>query len=76
MFLATIKDTLLPTKVIIKKATEAGIIGRKNDLYFMRDDNSPLCEAGEDSTLNNAARYLNSPKHQELLYMIEARIKQ
>jgi len=75
IFLNMIKDPLLPTKVIIRKAVEAGLIGKKNDLYFLRADNSPLCEMNEESTLNNAARFLSSPKRQELLFMLEAKIK-
>ncbi len=75
LFLAAIRDELLPTKVLIKKSIEAGLIGKKNDLYFLRSDNSPLCEIDEESTLNNAARYLNNPKRQELLFHLEAKTK-
>lgn len=75
LFLSTIKDSLLPTKVLIKKSVEAGLIGKKNNCYFLRADNSPLCEMNEESTLNNAARYLNAPKHQELLFMLQAKTK-
>lgn len=75
MFLSAVKDPLLPTKVVIRKGVEAGLIGKKNDLYFLRADNTPLCEMNEESTLNNAARYLNSPKRQELLFMLQAKLK-
>lgn len=75
LFLSTIKDQLLPTKVLIKKSVEAGLIGKKNDCYFLREDNSPLCEMNEESTLNNAAKFLNSPKRQELLFMLQAKLK-
>lgn len=74
LFLSTITDELLPAKVLIKKAVDAGIIGRKNDAYYLRKDNTPLCEIGEDSTLNNAARYLTNIKHQTLKYSIEAQL--
>lgn len=72
-FLNTIKDVLLPAKVLIKRGVEAGIITRRNDLYYY--DGSPMCEMGEDSTLTNAAKYLTSVKRQELKYTIEARLK-
>lgn len=75
-FLATVQDELLPTKVLIKKCVDAGIIGKKNDAYYLREDNSPLCEIGQDSTLNNAARYISSVKRQELKYSLEARLKE
>ena len=76
LFLSTIKDELLPAKVLIKKAVEAGLIGKKNDTYYLREDGSPLCEMNEESTLNNAARYITSIKRQELKYSLEAKIKQ
>lgn len=74
-FLRTIKDELLPYKVLIRKCIEAGLISKKNDAYYLRKDGTPLCEMGEDSTLNNAARYLSSIKRQELKYMLEASLK-
>lgn len=73
-FLNTIKDVFLPAKVLIKRGVEAGIITRRNDLYYY--DGSPMCEMGEDSTLTNAAKYLTSVKRQELKYTIEARLKE
>jgi len=75
LFLQAVKDTLLPTKVLIKKSVEAGLIGTRNNLYYLKQDGSPLCEIGEESTLNNAARYLNAPKRQELLFMLQAKVK-
>ena len=75
-FLSTIKDELLPAKVLIKKSVEAGLIGKKNDAYYLRQDGSPLCEMNEESTLNNAARYISSVKRQELKYMLEAKVKE
>ena len=76
LFLSTIKDELLPAKVLIKKCVEAGLIGKKNDAYYLREDGSPLCEMNEESTLNNAAKYLSSIKRQDLKYMLEAKVKE
>lgn len=75
-FLSTVTDELLPVKVLIKKCVEHGLIGKKNDTYYLREDNSPLCELGEESTLNTAARYIASVKHQELKYSLEAKLKE
>lgn len=72
-FLQTIKDGLLPAKVLVKKAVEAGLVTRRNDLYYY--EGSPMCEAGEDSTLTNAAKYVTNIKRQELKYSLEARLK-
>ena len=76
MFLSVVKDELLPIKVLIKKSIEAGLIGKKNDTYYLRQDGSPLCEMGEESTLNNAAKYLASVKHQDLKFLLEAKVKE
>lgn len=75
-FLATATDELLPVKVLIRKCVEAGLIGKKNDAYYLKEDNSPLCEINEDSTLNNAARFLSSVKRQNLKFSLEAKLKQ
>ena len=75
-FYNIIKDELLPAKILIKKCVEAGLIGRKNDTYYLKQDNSPLCEMNEESTLNNAARYISSIKRQDLKYLLEAKLKE
>lgn len=75
LFLKVITDPLLSTKVLIKKAIAANIIANRGNQLYMRSDNSPLCEANEEPTLNIAANYLNSPKHQELKFSIEAKLK-
>ena len=72
-FLQTINDVLLPAKVLIKRAVEAGIVTRRNDLYYY--EGNPMCDDGEDSTLTNAARYLTNIKRQELKYSFEAKLK-
>ena len=76
MFLTIVKDELLPTKVLIKKAIEAGIISRRGDYLYLREDNSPLCEMNQEPTFNIAAAYLAAPKHQELKFSIEAKVKE
>lgn len=75
-FYTVITDEYLPAKVLIKKAVEAGLVGTKNNTYYLRKDGSPLCEMNEESTLNNAAKYISSIKHQELKYMLEAQLKE
>lgn len=75
-FLKVITDKLLPTKVLIKQAIKAGVIAVRGDYLYLRDDNKPLCEDGENPTLDIAARFLNQPKYQELKFLIEAKTKQ
>ena len=76
LFLKVITDPYLNTKVLIKKATEAGVISNRDNHYYLREDNSPLCEANEESTLSIAAKYLNNPKHQDLLFALQAKVKE
>lgn len=75
-FYQVVTDEYLNAKVLIKKCVENGLIGMKNNTYYLREDGSPLCELNEESTLNNAAKYISSIKHQELKYTLEAKLKQ
>lgn len=75
LFLRVVSDPLLSTKVLIKKCVENGLISNRDNHYYLRSDNSPLCENGEESTLNIAAKFLASPKRQELKFSLEAKLK-
>ena len=76
LFLRVITDPYLSTKVLIKKAVEAGVIVNRDNHYYLRDGSMPLCEANEESTLTMAAKYLNTPKHQDVLFAIQAKVKE
>ena len=73
--LKVVTDKMLPTKVLIKKGIAAGVITKRGDFLYLRSDNKPLCEDGEDPTLNVAAKYLNDPKHQSIKFSIETELK-
>ena len=75
MFLKTITDPLLKTKILIKKGVESGVISKKGDYYYLTESNTPLCNNNEDPTLTVAARYLNTPRNQEMKFSIEAKLK-
>lgn len=75
LFLKTISDPYLNTKVLIKKCIEAGLISNRGNYLYLKSDNSPLCENNQEPTLSIASQYLNSPKRQELKMMLEAKIK-
>lgn len=75
LFLKIITDPYLSTKVLIKKCVEAGIIANRDGHFYLREDNSPLCEANEEATLSIAAKFLNAPKHQDLLFALQAKLK-
>lgn len=76
MFLQVIKDPLLSTKVLIKRSIEAGLISKRGDYLYLREDNTPLCETNEEPTINIAAKYLSSPRRQDLKFSLEAKLKQ
>lgn len=69
-----LQDPLLDTKVLISKAIEFGIISKRGDYYYLKADGSAICEPGQDPTLNVAAEYLNSPKHQDTLFAIQGKL--
>lgn len=73
LFLKVITDKLLPTKVLIKKALEEGILTKRGNYLYA--NGNPLCNDGQEPTLNVAALYLNEPKHQELLFSIQAKLR-
>lgn len=75
LFLRVIKDPLLPTKVLIKGAIEGGLISNRGGMLYLKSDGTPLCGDNEEPTLNVAARFLSSPKHQELKLSLEAKLK-
>ena len=75
LFLRIITDPMLPTKVLIKRAIEANLISKRGNFLYLRSDNSPLCEANEEPTINVAARYLNNPRHQDIKFALEAKLK-
>lgn len=75
LFVRVATDPLLSTKVLIKKAIEGGLISNRGGMLYLKADGSPLCGDNEEPTLNIAAKYLNMPKHQELLFSLEAKLK-
>lgn len=74
LFLKVITDPLLQTKVLIKRSIEIGSISQKGGYLYLRSDGSPLCEMNEEPTLNIAAKYLNAPKHQDILFALQAKL--
>ena len=73
-FLKTITDPMLHTKVILRRAVELGKVSRRGDYYYLRSDNSPMCDGGQDPTLSNAAKWLNLPSHQDIKALLETEV--
>lgn len=76
LFLKVVDDPYLSTKVLINKAIDAGIIAKRGTYLYMRDTGDPLCGNDEEPTFNIAAKYLSAPKHQDLKFSIEAKLKE
>lgn len=72
-FLTIIKDPSFDTKVIIQKAIDAGYIIRKGNLYSTVDG-LELAENGAIASFDNAVKYLDTPKYQDVRSLLEARI--
>lgn len=75
LFIQVVKDPFLQTKVLLSECLDAGIVRKRSDLYYMASNSEPLCEMGEESTISNACKYLNSPKRQEVKLTLEAKLK-
>lgn len=75
LFVRVATDPLLNTKVLIKKSIEGGLISNRGGMLYLKADGTPLCEDNEEPTLSIAAKYLNMPKHQELKFSLEAKLK-
>lgn len=76
LFVRTVEDPLLDTKVLLKQAVEAGVVSKRGNQYYLRDGGKPLCSDDQEPTLNIAASYLNLPKNQSLLLSIDTKVKQ
>ena len=74
LFLGIIDDDYLDAKVIVRRAAKNGIISKRGVYYYLTEDNSPLCEGNQDPTLDNAARYIASPKRNDLYIKIQAKL--
>lgn len=75
LFVKVAEDPMLDTKVLIKKSIEGGLISNRGGMLYLKSDGTPLCEDNEEPTINIAAKYLNMPKHQELKFSLEAKLK-
>lgn len=72
-FLDVINDSSFDTKLLINKGVEYGVIVISGNKYSTVDG-LDLCEADEIPTLNNAVRYLDNPRNQEVRSLVEAKI--
>lgn len=76
MFLGIISDDHIKTKALIRKAAKSGIISRRGNYYYLTETNEALCNTGEDPDLTTAAKFLDNPKRQDMLFRIQAKLNQ
>lgn len=75
LFLRVAEDPLLDVKTLIKRAVEGGLISNRGGMLYLKSDNTPLCGDNENPTLSIAAKFLSSPKRQDLKFSLEAKLK-
>ena len=73
-FLEIVTDPSFDTKVLINKAIDAGYVIRKGN-KLSTVDGLELSENGELASFDNAVRYLDAPKNQDVRSLMEARIE-
>lgn len=74
-FITAIKDSNLETRLLLNKAILKGYV-KVNGNKYSTEDGLDLCENSQVPTLENAIKYLNNPKHQDVRDIIEAKITQ
>lgn len=75
LFVQVAEDPYLNIKILISDCIEAGLIVKRGDYLYLKEDNSPMCESGQDPTFSQSAIYLGSPKRQHVKLMLEAKLK-
>lgn len=73
LFVSTMTDAAFDTKILINKAVDAGIIKISGNKYIT-EDGLELSNQGQIPTFDNAVRYLDAPKNQEVRAIIEAKL--
>lgn len=73
LFLDIIRDVTLDTKLLIQSGVDNKII-LKNGNKYITADGLNLCENSQVSTFENAVKYLENPKHQDVRSFIEAKL--
>lgn len=76
LFLNVVNDDLLDIKVLIRKCFSKGIIADRGGFYYIKETNTPMCGSGEDPTFGNAAKWLAKPQNQEVLFSLQAKVKE
>ena len=76
LFLSIVNDDYLDSKVLIRKCINKGIIADRGGYLYIKDSNTPMCGDGEEPTQNIAAKWLMKPRNQEILFSLQAKVKE
>ena len=76
LFLNVVNDESLDNKVLIRKCITKGIIADRGGFLYIKDTNTPMCGDGEDPTLKMAAKWLSKPQNQEILFSLQAKVRE
>jgi len=76
LFLAITGDENLENKVLIRRCISKGIIVCRGSFHYIKETNTPMCGDGEEPTVNNAAKWLGEPKNQDILFSLQAKVKE
>lgn len=77
-FIKIVEDEFFETKVLIKKAVQKGLIADRGGFFFYRENDKktiPLCGSDQEPTMEVAAKFLNEPRQQELLFTLQAALQ-
>jgi hypothetical protein len=74
-FVSVVTDKYFDFKLLLKKAVEENVVSNRSGYYYLRADNSALCERNEEPTMTIAAKYLANPVHQDVLFAIQAKLQ-
>lgn len=72
-FISVVNDKSFYTKMLLNSAVDKGVVNKKGNKYTTADG-LDLCDSGEVPTFDNAVRYLDNPKNQEVRTILEAKI--
>jgi hypothetical protein len=73
-FVEVVEDPVFDTKVLLSRCVTLGIVRQMQRLYYLVENNQPLCEDGQDPTMEAACAYLNAPRHQEVLFKLQGKM--
>ena len=76
LFLNVVNDDALDNKVLIRKCIAKGIIADRGGYLYIKETNTPMCGDGEDPTMQMAAKWLSKPQNQEVLFSLQAKIRE